>query len=306
MPAFADETIQRFEIFAHALGLLRHGVHEPGAALVDDAVEGRDLLAQPIVHIARSVRRSGRRVAGERGEAFVDLRRLVGHSGQRLRCRRFDLRLGDGALGRDRADEATRRFVEQGLERAVLGIDRAAQLGLAGVELLAPARGRGVEDRGGVFGAIPDQRGQSFARPGQPVFQDLTAHDDGVVKAVGGVVEAHDEAVAMDDDGVGEPCAAGLEPLDERIRSDAEVADDCIGRLAEPVGDQVALGADRLDGLSAARADAADHIVRIGVDGVARRRRGSESRSATKSPWTRIASTASAPLELTRPTTSSA
>ena len=46
MPALADEAIQRFEIFAHALGLLRHGVHEAHAALVDDAVEGRDLLAQ--------------------------------------------------------------------------------------------------------------------------------------------------------------------------------------------------------------------------------------------------------------------
>ena len=108
----------------------------------------------------------------------------------------------------------------------VLRLDRAAQLGLAGVELLAPAPGRGVEDRGGVFRAIPDQGGQSFARTGQPVFQDLTAHDDGVVKAVGGVVEARDEAVAMDDDGVGKPGAAGLESLDERIRPDAEVADD--------------------------------------------------------------------------------
>ena len=132
----------------------------------------------------------------------------------------------------------------------------------------------------------------------------MTAHNDGVVKAVGGVVEVRDEAIAMDDDGLGKPCAAGLEPLDERIRSDAEVADDCDGRLAEPVGDQVALGADRLDGLSAARADAPDHIVRIGVNGVAVAVEVSESRSANKSPWARIASTASAPLELTRPTTS--
>ena len=45
MPAFADEAVQRFEIFAHALGLLRHRVHQPDATLVDDAVEGRDLLA---------------------------------------------------------------------------------------------------------------------------------------------------------------------------------------------------------------------------------------------------------------------
>ena len=199
--------------------------------------------------------------------------RLGGHPGQRLRRRRLDLRLGHGALGRDRANKAARRFVEQGLERLVLRLDRAAQLGLAGVELLAPAPSRGVKDRGGVFRAVPDQGGQSFARTGQPVFQDLTAHDDGVVKAVGGVVEARNEAVAVDHDGVGKPGAAGLEPLDERIRSEAEVADDRIGRLAKPIGDQVALGADRLDGLSAARADASDHIVRKGVDGVASRGR---------------------------------
>ncbi len=184
------------------------------------------------------------------------------------------MRLGDGALGGDRADDAARRFVEQGLERAVLGIDRSAQLSLASVELLAPARRGGVENRGGVFGAIADQRGQSFARPGQSVFQDLAAHDNGFVKALGGVVEARDEVVATDDDGVGEPRAAGLEPLDQRIRSGAEVADDRLGRLAQPVGDQVALGLDRVDGLGAARADPADHIVRVSVDRLARRRRG--------------------------------
>ena len=193
---------------------------------------------------------------------------------QGLRRRRLDLRLGDGALGRDRADEATRRFVEQGLERAVLGIDRAAQLGFAGVELFAPSRGGRVEDRGCVFRAVPDQRGQSLARPGEPVFKDLATHDDGVVQAVGGVVEARDEIVAMDDDGVGEPRAAALQPLDQRIRPGAEVAGDRIGRLAELVGDRVALGADRVDGLRAARVDSADDILRIRVDGVAGRRRG--------------------------------
>ncbi len=207
------------------------------------------------------------------GETLVDLRRLGAQRGQGLRRRRLDLRLGEGALGGDRADQAARRFVEQGLERAVLVIDRAAQLGLARIELLAPSRGRGVEDRGCVFRAIPDQRAQALARSGQPVFEDLAAHDDGVVQAVGGVVEAHDETVAMDDDGVGEPRAAALEPLDQRIRPVAEVAGDrSLGREPELVGDRVALGADRVDRLRAARADPADDVVGIRVHGAARRR----------------------------------
>ena len=104
------------------------------------------------------------------------------------------------------------------------------QLGLAGVELFTPSRSRGVENRGCVFRAIPDQGAQSFARSGETVFEDLATHHDGVVQAVGGVVEARDETVAMYDDGVGEPRAAALEPLDQRIRPGAEVAGDRIGR----------------------------------------------------------------------------
>ncbi len=76
MPAFADETIQRLEIFAHALGLLRHGLHEADGALVDDIVKGRDPLAQRVMHAARSMGRRGRGVDGERRQALVDLRRL--------------------------------------------------------------------------------------------------------------------------------------------------------------------------------------------------------------------------------------
>ena len=84
MPAFADETIERLEIFAHALGLLRHGLHESDAAVVDDLVEGRDPLAQRVVHAARSVRRRGRGVADKRRETLVDLRRLGAQPGQGL------------------------------------------------------------------------------------------------------------------------------------------------------------------------------------------------------------------------------
>ena len=76
MPAFADETIQGLEMVAHALGLLRHRFHEADAALVDDMVKGRDPLAQRVVHAARSVRRRGRGVDGERRQALVDLRRF--------------------------------------------------------------------------------------------------------------------------------------------------------------------------------------------------------------------------------------
>ena len=145
-------------------------------------------------------------------------------------------------------------------------------MGLAGVELFAPSRSRRVEDRGCVFRAIPDQRAQSFARPGEPVFEDLATHHDGVVQTVRGVAEAGDETVAVYDDGVGEPRAAALEPLDQRIRPGAEVAGDRIGGDAELIGDGVALGADRVDGLRAARADPADEVLRIRVDGAAGRR----------------------------------
>jgi hypothetical protein len=86
MPAFADETIQRLEIFAHALGLLRHGLDEGDAAVVDEAVEGRDPLAQRVVNAARSVRRRGRRFADERGKAVVDLCCFGGQRGQGLGC----------------------------------------------------------------------------------------------------------------------------------------------------------------------------------------------------------------------------
>ena len=143
-------------------------------------------------------------------------------------------------------------FVEHGLKRAVLVIDRAAQLGFAGIELFAPSRGRGVKDRGCVFRAVPDQSGQAFARSGEPVFEDLTANDDCFVQAVGRVVKAHDKIVAVDDDGVGEPRAAALQPIDQRIRPDAEIAGHRVGRLAESVGDGIALRADSLDDFSAA------------------------------------------------------
>ena len=66
MPALADETIQRLEIFAHPLGLLRHGLHEADAAVVDDVVKGCDPLAQGVMHAARSVRRCGRCVDSKR------------------------------------------------------------------------------------------------------------------------------------------------------------------------------------------------------------------------------------------------
>ena len=85
MPAFADKAVQRLEILAHVLGLLRHRVHKAHATIIDDAVEGRDLVTQRIVHVARPGRRGGRHVIGQRGEAFVDMRSLVGHPGQRLR-----------------------------------------------------------------------------------------------------------------------------------------------------------------------------------------------------------------------------
>ena len=74
MPAFAHETIQRLEMLAHLLRLLRHGVDEDDRALVDDMVERRDPLAERLMHVARSVRRCSRRVDGKRGQAFVDLR----------------------------------------------------------------------------------------------------------------------------------------------------------------------------------------------------------------------------------------
>ncbi len=85
VPAFAYESIQRFEIFAHALGLMRHSVHETDAALTDDFVEGRDLFAQPVMNDGRRVGRRGRGVARKRREPLVDLSRLRAHFRQGLR-----------------------------------------------------------------------------------------------------------------------------------------------------------------------------------------------------------------------------
>ena len=85
MPAFAHESIERFEIIAHALGLVRNSVHEADAALTDDFVESRDLFAEPVVNAGRRAHRRGRGVARKRGETLVDLSRLRVHLGQGLR-----------------------------------------------------------------------------------------------------------------------------------------------------------------------------------------------------------------------------
>ncbi len=114
MTAFADELIQRLEIFAHALSLLRNGLHESHAAVVDDLVEGCDPLAQRVVYAARSVRGCGRDLADKRRETLVDLRCLGAQATQGLSRRRLDLRLGEGALGGDHADEAMRRIRRTG------------------------------------------------------------------------------------------------------------------------------------------------------------------------------------------------
>ena len=84
MTAFADELIQRLEIFAHALCLLRHGLHEAHPAMVNDEVEGRNPLAQRVVYAACSVRRCGCGFVDERPETLVDLRRLRSQPGQGL------------------------------------------------------------------------------------------------------------------------------------------------------------------------------------------------------------------------------
>src|ERR1700722_15029017 len=109
VPAFTDKTIQRLEIFAHALGLLRYGLHEANGALVDDMVKGGDPLAERLMNAARSVRRCGCGGDGKGRETLVDLRRFRVQRRHGSSRRRLDLRLGEGALGGDRADKATRR-----------------------------------------------------------------------------------------------------------------------------------------------------------------------------------------------------
>src|SRR6202020_2671995 len=144
-----------------------------------------------------------------------------------------------------------------------LVVDRAAQLALAGLEVLAPPLGCGVKDRGCVFRALPDHSAQPFARPGDPIFKDLATHYDGVMQTVRRVAKTRDQTVAVHDDGLGEPLAAALEPLDQRSRSVAEVAGECVAREAQLTSDRVALGADRRDGLLAARADPGHDLVWI-------------------------------------------
>ena len=111
--AFADEIIQRLKIFTHTLRLLRDGFHKAHAAVIHDAVESFDPPAQRVVYGAGSVCGCGGRIASKRHKTLINLRRLRGERCEGLSCRRFDLRLGDGALGRDRADQATGQFVDR-------------------------------------------------------------------------------------------------------------------------------------------------------------------------------------------------
>ena len=116
---------------------------------------------------------------------------------------------------------------------------------------------------------------------------------------------------------IGDGFALGADRLDDLRAARVDSADDLVRigvdgaarrrrGLGKPIGDRVAVEPDRLDGLFAACADAGDDLVRVLGRGAARRLEVSASRSATESPWKRIASTACSPLALMRATTSSA
>ena len=123
----------------------------------------------------------------------------------------------------------------------------------AGVELLAPALGGGVELAEASGGAIAQQSRQAFARAFQAFAQRVAAVDDRLLQAIGRVVEADDQISAVNEHGVGKPGAGGVQPLEQRFGAIAEIAGERVAGLAEAAGDRVALGANGFDRPDSAR-----------------------------------------------------
>ena len=271
---FADQVVERFQIVAHASGLLGQRLDQPAAALADDGVEGRHLRAQRVVNAARAGRDGRGGLASQCDEPLGDLRGARVQAGERRGGRLLDLGLRGRALDGNRSHDPLGRIVHQGLENGGVAVDGAAQLGLSRVETLGPPRGRGLERRRRILGALPQHRSEPLARSVQPIAQGRATLDQRLVKAFGDAAEPLDQIVALPADGVGQARLASLDPVHQRQRPLREVARHRVVRFDKASRDRLALGPDRLDGFRAAGAEAADDGVGVALDGVPHDRRG--------------------------------
>ena len=271
---FADQVVERFQIVAHASGLLGQRLDQPAAALADDGVEGRHLRAQRVVNAARAGRDGRGGLASQCDELLGDLRGARVQAGERRGGRLLDLGLRGRALDGNRSHDPLGRIVHQGLENGGVAVDGAAQLGLSRVETLGPPRGRGLERRRRILGALPQHRSEPLARSVQPIAERRATLDQRLVKAFGDAAEPLDQIVALPADGVGQARLASLDPVHQRQRPLREVARHRVVRFDKASRDRLALGPDRLDGFRAAGAEAADDGVGVALDGVPHDRRG--------------------------------
>ena len=274
VPVLSNQIVERLHIFPHPAVLVGQRRDQPSAALADDPVERRHLGAERVVKAARSERDGRCGVACERDETLGDLRRFgvepVERSGRRL----FDLGLGGGALNGERSDDSLCRLADHGVDRRGLPVDGAAQLGFPLVEPVRPALGGGIEDGGGILGAVAKDRGEPFARAVEPVAKRPASFDQRFVQAIGDPVEPSDQIVAAPDHGVGQPRLTLVDAVDQRQRAIAEIARQRVGRFDQASGEQLALDVECLHRFRALCVEAADDLVGVAVNRVAHKEGG--------------------------------
>ena len=130
------------------------------------------------------------------------------------------------------------------------------------------------KDRGRVFRAVPERRGEPLARTVEPVAERLAALDQGFVQAIGDAVEPYDQVVAAQDHGVVEARLAVVDAIDQRLGALAEIPSQRIARFDQASSDRLALFAERVHRLRALGAEAAHNLLGVAVDGVAHQERG--------------------------------
>ena len=211
---FADQVVERLQLPAHLSCLIGEGLDQGRAAAGEDGLERCHLRGQGLVNVGRAGADRGRGVAREPDEASPDLHRFGVELGERVGRRLLDLRLRVRRLDGHRADDATGRVVDKGFDSRALVLDRAAQLGPARIELLAPALNGRVESRRGLRCAIEQKRRQALTRAFESFAQRVAAVDDRLLQPLGCVVEAMDQIRAMNDNGVGKAPACGVETLE--------------------------------------------------------------------------------------------
>ena len=268
---FADQVVERLQILAHRVPSARRGSRPGGRRArrqwhrktqpARSTRRGCCLRpARPWRRRRSRARRSGGRLAPASASSLAsDSRRRLPRSGTGSR------RSGPKSRRRSGGSNSSTRASTA----AFWYVDRAAQLRLARVELLAPARRRRVEDAECLSRAIPQKSGQALARAFEPFAKSLAAVDDGLVQAVGRAVEARDQIVAVDETTVSESRSlAASRPFEQRPRTFAEVAGERVARFAEAVRrpSRPGRGSPR-PSARLLELDAADDLVGVAVHG---------------------------------------